>query len=248
MTLASRSIASPARHAAGASQASCAAPATIAQRPWRGRLCVPQFTSGGARIALRITTHGGRLLLVCVLGFRYRIQLKDIHWMDNATRAAHTQVEKARGGQVMQLHYALFADAAEITLSGKLAMMGGNINTLRIPAFPTLVSPLLVVISLTVDEGETGQTHSIRVELTNPEGQNILPTQIGSFTPVSNPPESAELPVRFVSIANLSGLIVATPGMHWLRILVDDKQVGTAPLLVVHVPSPDGPGTNERED
>ena len=147
----------------------------------------------------------------------------------------------------MRLHYTIFADAAEVAQSGKLGMLGGNVDVLRLPTFPALVSPLVAVISVDVDVAEADSLHQVYLELISPVGQNLLPKQVAAFSPLSNSPESAELPLRYLFIANLGGLIVPAAGMHWLRIVVDDAEVGKVPLLVLNAPTLEEPGANQRE-
>lgn len=136
----------------------------------------------------------------------------------------------------MHLNYMILADAAEVSQLGKLAMLGGNIDQFNVPALPAMIGALALIVNLVVEPEEVEKPHTAFLEVINSEGQNILPKTSFEFTPHPNGPMSAELPVRYLVVGNLSGLVFIQPGKHIFRMLVDGEEMGSLPVVVVHTP------------
>lgn len=134
----------------------------------------------------------------------------------------------------MHLSYAILAEAADISRSGKLALIGGNSEVLNAAAFPVTLPMLTLVASLTVDAVECEVEHSATLQVLTADGSDLLPSTAHRFTPHANPPETAALPVRFVLLVNLAGTTLPAAGTYLIRLNVDGKEVGSIPILALH--------------
>lgn len=134
----------------------------------------------------------------------------------------------------MQLPYAFLADAAQFT-NGKLYVLGGDIDTIFAPAFPSMHVSSVLVIKLLVQPAECGREHRLRVEFIDSDGGQVVPELVVPFTPVVRP-DQPHRPVGVGLTLQLQALPLPHPGDYAFHILVDDFEMGAVQLLVVEQP------------
>lgn len=150
------------------------------------------------------------------------------------------EVCKAQGSLVggMQLQYAILADAAQILPDGKFVIMGGGIEYINAPSFPTMNPSLALVVRITVDPQEVGREHQFRLELLKPDGESIPPLEGSSvFTPQAPITSGVVIPLSHMFVINLPGVVFPEPGKYMFRMFVDDHEVGEVFLYLQIVPS-----------
>jgi hypothetical protein len=138
----------------------------------------------------------------------------------------------------MRLNALLLADAVSAPPDGKFYIHGGGLTRLAVPALPFPIPQLGVFVRLEIEEGEIGQTHEFKFELTDPDGDPVGPIQPPRFraqlpSPPPDAPKPEEGEQRFVVLAiNISGLSVGRKGLHNFSFCIDGDVLGSVPLPV----------------
>ncbi len=127
----------------------------------------------------------------------------------------------------MELSYVILADAAESTSNGKFSLLGGGVETIFAPAFPTVQPGLAIVAKLLALASETEQEHEFHIEIT---GHNGYHAPLGDlrFRVVRGPEASESTAINL--IINMQILVFPEPGPYTLHFSVDHQEIGTAPL------------------
>jgi hypothetical protein len=128
----------------------------------------------------------------------------------------------------MKLNYVILADAAETASNGKFSLLGGGVETIFAPAFPTIRSGLAMVAKLLASASETEQEHDFHIEITGP---NEFHAPLGDvrFTVIPRSGASDEgTPINL--IINMQILLFPEPGPYMLHFSVDNQGIGTVPL------------------
>jgi uncharacterized protein DUF6941 len=147
------------------------------------------------------------------------------------------KVERARGGQVMQLVYAFFADAADVGLTGKISLVGGDFETIFVSQVPTLHPQFALVARLLVSPEECEKSHAAHLYYVAPNGTTTMPVVTFQFTPHIVPGREGQ-PVRYFLVTNLALVVFLELGEHVFHLVVDDKDLGTIPIRVEQGPGP----------
>lgn len=134
----------------------------------------------------------------------------------------------------MKLSYVILADAAESTSNGKFSLLGGGIETIFAPAFPTVQPGLAMVAKLLASASEIEQEHVFHIEITGPNDYHA-PLGDLKFTVVPLRGESESAMINL--IINMQVLLFPEPGAYTLHFSVDDQEVGSAPLTAQQIPS-----------
>jgi hypothetical protein len=134
----------------------------------------------------------------------------------------------------MQLAYAIVADAAQVTSDGKVSMLGGGFDTIRVPSLPFIHPTLALVALLDVAKDESNRDHQLRIEFIGPLGSRPNPPAMSTFRPQPNPAGS-DRPIRFQFVANLQGVLFEQFGKHVIRLVVDGEELGIVPLYIEKV-------------
>jgi hypothetical protein len=146
----------------------------------------------------------------------------------------------------MQLAFALLADLAEITSEGKIAMLGGDIDTIKTQMFPAVHPRLSLVVKLNVKPAECNREHQFQVEVLNPAGELITPEIKSAFIP--RPGEDKDRPLKYIFVLSFPLLLLSTSGTYIFRLLVNDEELGTLPLYVVESDTSSRSAAAERQD
>ena len=126
----------------------------------------------------------------------------------------------------MQVSFALFADAANLSQEGKLNILG-VFDALQVAGFPAVHPRAHLVVHLKGTQHDVG-THSLSLRWVNPQGNELWESTGG--VEVGPPPASAvemDLPI----IAQID-LPMDGPGGYSLRIALDGESLAMVPVHV----------------
>jgi len=131
----------------------------------------------------------------------------------------------------MQLSFALFADAANLSQEGKLNILG-VFDAVQVGGVPTVHPRASLVLRLKGGSHDAG-LHTLTLTWVNPDGEQLWQTT--GEVELGMPPAGAgelDLPV----IANVD-LPINRAGGYTMQIALDDRPTASVPLQV-HVPLP----------
>lgn len=138
----------------------------------------------------------------------------------------------------MQVSFALFADAANLSQEGKLNILG-VFDAVQVASLPALHPRAHLVVRLKGVPAQAGASHRVTLNWLNPAG-NELWSSDGQLdiTPNSGPSGEVDIPI----IASVD-LPLDVPGVYRMRISVDTELRGEVPLHVrsnLPLPAPTG--------
>ncbi|HKS06414.1 MAG TPA: hypothetical protein VJR92_08890 [Gemmatimonadaceae bacterium] len=126
----------------------------------------------------------------------------------------------------MQLAFALFADSANVSVEGKLNILG-VFDALQVASVPTVHPRATLVMRLKGTLDETGH-HKVAMSWTSPEGSELWSSS-GDLE-IGAPPAGA-IEMDFPLILTFD-LPIPKAGTHHLRVRIDEELQGD---LAVHV-------------
>lgn len=126
----------------------------------------------------------------------------------------------------MQLAFALFADSANVSVEGKLNILG-VFDALQVASVPTVHPRATLVMRLKGTLDETGH-HRVAMTWTSPDGDELWSSS-GDLE-IGTPPSGA-IEMDFPLILTFD-LPIPKPGTHHLRVRIDEEVQGD---LAVHV-------------
>jgi hypothetical protein len=138
----------------------------------------------------------------------------------------------------MQVAFALFADAANLSQEGKLNILG-VFDALQVGAFPAVHPRAHLVLHLKGTSLDAGQ-HSLSLRWINPQG-NPLWESTGAVDVGHPPATSAEMDLPVIAQIDLP---MDAPGAYMLMVAMDDAPIAEVPVhvrLAAHVGSMGGP-------
>lgn len=124
----------------------------------------------------------------------------------------------------MQLAFALFADSANVSVEGKLNILG-VFDALQVGAVPTVHPRATLVMRLKGTLDETGH-HRVALTWTSPEGAELWSSS-GDLDIGPPPPGAIEMDFPLILTFDLP---IPATGTHRLRILIDQEQQGELPV------------------
>ena len=127
----------------------------------------------------------------------------------------------------MKLLLLLAADYANITSDGKLNVMG-IFRDINAYTFPARHSSMHLVVKLGAELGEYGDTRTLTVKLSDPDGNEIMslsgpaaiPNSVGGRVPEVN------------AILEIKDIIFPKPGPYQFIVLIDKDYKGDLPVYV----------------
>jgi len=130
----------------------------------------------------------------------------------------------------MRLNYAFTATAAEFTpADGRVWVLGGDYDTVSVPAFPVSIPSITVVMKFLLEPSECEIPHNLRVELLDSDGNRVREPFIQTFAS----PRNQAAPGRAAGsgfVLNMPDTLFGAAGDYSFRILVDDHELGSIPL------------------
>jgi hypothetical protein len=124
----------------------------------------------------------------------------------------------------MRLAYAFLADAAEFTPDGKLWVLGGDLDTIRVQEFPHTYPAMALVVKLLLHSDECGYEHQIQVRVDGPLGERVAEAQINSTVSARTDYPEEETGLAFV--INYQQTSFPGPGTYSFTIIADDRAQG----------------------
>ena len=116
----------------------------------------------------------------------------------------------------MQVSFALFADAANLSQEGKLNILG-VFDAVQVGALPTVHRRASLVVHLKGDETDAGM-HSLTLRWLSPTGEELWNTH-GQVEVQSAPPTGAGMDLPLIAAVDLP---LDQPGSYAMHIAVDD--------------------------
>jgi len=131
----------------------------------------------------------------------------------------------------MQLDFFLIADYANITIDGKLNVMG-VFNSIHSTQFPTVHPEMYLVAKLSASPSEYGSKRKLSVKLLDEDAQ-LINSLLEREIEVPHGKEGRIAEIR--QILRLTGLSFPKPGTYEFSILVDNDQKGIQTIRVVQI-------------
>ncbi len=131
----------------------------------------------------------------------------------------------------MQLRFILVADAASVSIEGKLTV-AGIFDIVSAPTVP-VVWPLLNVVARFEGTPQEAMQHRIRVRLTNAIGQPLFDT--GDLL-LQFSGGDAQTPTRADAILPITGLLFPAFGNYAFEVMLEGLSYGLTPFYVRQLP------------
>lgn len=124
----------------------------------------------------------------------------------------------------MKLVSLILCEAANILGDGRFNLLGGGVDQVRANQYPA-IGHLTVVIRVEVLPTEVG-LHRLVLRFVNADGKEI--------TPPVNAELNVDLGVRFANLVlGLQNFAYSAPGAYSVRVLLDGKEAGSAPIVAI---------------
>lgn len=140
----------------------------------------------------------------------------------------------------MDVTFAVLADYANVSRDGKLNVMG-IFDRVFARQLPSRFPPMQLVVRLEAAPSELEAEHTIRVQLSDPDGRAVFDIN-GTFTPRGADPTRS---VSVNHVIRLADLPLERTGAHSIAVWVDGERKREVPLTVDEPPQgrpplPDG--------
>jgi uncharacterized protein DUF6941 len=136
---------------------------------------------------------------------------------------------------MLQIAYALIAEAAIIQPDSRVNMLGGEIFSLSLPFFPITIPMLVVVVKIEGTTDEIGQDYHLRIEFVGPNTDDVLYATESDFRLEARPVGFEDIPSSQGYVAQYPALTFPTAGKHAFRILVNDHELRRLPLYALQI-------------
>jgi hypothetical protein len=126
----------------------------------------------------------------------------------------------------MEVSYAFFAEAAQVTSDGRLNILGADLQTLSFQGPPPWAVPtLFLVATLRLDREDCGRLYHFTGYLTAPDGNRVEPhieTDVVAPTLVGQ-----DTVGRMSIVVQMTGTTFPAPGVYHFRFNVQDRERNT---------------------
>jgi hypothetical protein len=139
----------------------------------------------------------------------------------------------------MEIAYAYLANYAEFSSDGRLTMVGGDLDAIGSPDFPSRPLNLALAIKATFLPEESGRPHLCRIEIARarnnePDSEALAPVIMANL---DLPRVGADLATGRANICGqFTGVVFPVEGDYLVRIWLDDREMRRLPLRLVHQP------------
>lgn len=129
----------------------------------------------------------------------------------------------------MQLEFALFCEAAEVTPDGVVHILHGGYDLVSASGFPVTLPRMVLVVRLLCEPSEFDREHVMITQLIDPQGK-VLPVEMKiAFTPFSYPGHR-DRKNRMTLRLDYVNLSFPEPGEYVFQFLADGVEIGHAQL------------------
>ena len=126
----------------------------------------------------------------------------------------------------MQVEFALFCNAAEVSSDGTIDVLRGGYDIVRATGFPAKMGKMSLVVRLLCESAECGRDHVFSSQMLDPLGNPLSPTEMKiAFNPPIYPGDPARKNRMTLRLEHW-GLEFPVAGDYIFRFQVDGKQVG----------------------
>jgi hypothetical protein len=126
----------------------------------------------------------------------------------------------------MEIAYAFFAEAVQLTSDGRVNILGADKTKLTYPDPPPwTVSAISLLVCVHLEREECGRLYHLTADLIAPDGKKLDPHIETSF--VAPVPEDPELKCKMTALLQLSGLALPAPGIYQMQVRAEDRERGT---------------------
>jgi hypothetical protein len=122
----------------------------------------------------------------------------------------------------MEVAFAFFAEAAQITSDGRLNVLGADLRALQ-GSFPVVVQSVAFVAKVELDSVEREGVHHFTGQMMGPDGAAIEPRIVGEYTAPA--PVKPELKAAFTVVFRIMGMVFPSPGTYTFQISVDGREL-----------------------
>lgn len=129
----------------------------------------------------------------------------------------------------MDLAFAFLALNAEHSTERQLWVAAADFDIIEAAGFP-VYSKFCIVVKFRVAPEEVAQPHSLRIELTRPNGEQIVLVEHQDVATMANPHDPARQSGATI-IVN-AGVLLLVPGSYAINIFADGREVKSLPLFV----------------
>jgi len=126
----------------------------------------------------------------------------------------------------MQVVFALFADAANLSQEGKLNILG-VFDALQVGTLPAVHPRAHLVVHLKGTPADVG-THALQLRWINPRGQELWEST-GALDVGQPPAMTGEMDLPVIAMIDLP---MDVPGRYHLALFLDDRMIAQVPVLV----------------
>ena len=144
----------------------------------------------------------------------------------------------------MDVSFAVFADAANVSTDGKLNILG-VFDQIQVPSFPAAHPMMRVVLRLEAGPAEYDLHKDVEVILLNEDGGRLAAVKLGFTVGRRDDGES----VTMNAVMELRNVAFEGPGRHALHVLINGEEKRRVPLRLMQVeaaPTPLAPDAGER--
>ena len=145
----------------------------------------------------------------------------------------------------MKLAFAMLADSASLLPDGKIAIQGGDIDTVRTHSFPALQPTVTLVVKLIAEPSDRNNEIDLTIEGKTPQNETWFPS-----TSIALPWKDAgtvDRPAKHIVVINLPMLVFLTEGTYIFRLLLGTTELAAVPLYAERLASPDGEDRTLKE-
>ena len=139
----------------------------------------------------------------------------------------------------MEMVYGFLANSAEVVQDGRFFVQGGGIDGIGVRSVPSVMPSLAIVANISFEPQECEQSHRLRITLTNPDGNVMLPDCEVELRPRQSEPAIRNTISLSVSV-NLFGLPLRLEGAHFFSLFIGDHRIGRICFWVFIAPNPPG--------
>jgi hypothetical protein len=122
----------------------------------------------------------------------------------------------------MDLAYAFFAEAAQITSDGRLNVLGADLRALQ-GRFPLVLQSVAFVAKVELETAERGGMHRFTAQMVGPDGAAIEPRIEAEY--MAPPPVNPDLKAAFTIVFQIVGMTFPTQGIYTFQISVDGREL-----------------------
>jgi hypothetical protein len=134
--------------------------------------------------------------------------------------------------KTIELEFAFFANAAEVSEKGLINVLGGCIDFARGPMFPAPIHSLWLIAKVIAFPEHFDKQHDFMIEVFGPDDNRIAPDVHVPFTPKAHARKPGSQNWMMITVQYLA-LIFPTAGDYIFRLSADGQEIGQLNFEIV---------------